>query len=163
MQKNVVKVWYKQFWPWFLIIVPATSMVLSLTMLNFAFNSKDSMVIDDYYKEGKGINLVLQKIERARELNISALTTVTDSAISIQITSGEIAEGEALSLAFFHATQNFKDFSVTLLKDAQGHYRAPLDKPLNGKWKVILQPLNQEWKIQQVLALPQAQAFVLAP
>ncbi len=162
-QQNVVKAWYKQFWPWFLIVVPFTSMVLSLTMLNFAFNTEDSMVIDDYYKEGKGINLKLQKIERAKRLNISAQAEVTDAAISVRLISGELAAGEVLTLSFFHATQDYKDFTVTLLPDAQGGFRAPLDKGLSGKWQLSLEPLSQDWKIQQTISFPQSTAFTLTP
>jgi hypothetical protein len=58
--------WYKQFWPWFLIIVPLTSMILSFTMLHLAFNGEDSLVQDDYYNQGRAINLDLHKIEQAR-------------------------------------------------------------------------------------------------
>ncbi|MFT4810576.1 MAG: hypothetical protein ACI9LX_003944, partial [Paraglaciecola sp.] len=66
MQSDIPKVWYKQFWPWFLIIVPLTSMVLSFTMMNLAFTGKDSMVIDDYYKEGRVINLKIKKLQQAK-------------------------------------------------------------------------------------------------
>ena len=74
MQSDIQKVWYKQFWPWFLIIVPLTSMVLSFTMMNLAFTGEDSMVIDDYYKEGRAINLKIQKLQQAQNLNISTKT-----------------------------------------------------------------------------------------
>ena len=76
MQSDIPKVWYKQFWPWFLIIVPITSMVLSFSMMGLAFNGEDSMVIDDYYKEGRAINLKIQKFEQAKKLNISTKTQV---------------------------------------------------------------------------------------
>ena len=48
------KKWYKQFWPWFLITIPVCSMILSFNMLRFAFDGQDAMVVDDYYKQGKG-------------------------------------------------------------------------------------------------------------
>lgn len=53
----MVKPWYKQFWPWFLIILPLTVVIWTVvTVIVFANNSV-SLVTEDYYKKGKGINI----------------------------------------------------------------------------------------------------------
>ncbi len=163
MQSDIQKVWYKQFWPWFLIIVPLTSMVLSFTMMNLAFTGEDSMVIDDYYKEGRAINLKIQKLQQAQNLNISTKTQVFSDYVEVIFISGEPENGEALTLDFFHSTQKFKDFSVTLFRDANGVYRAPLTEDILGKWQLSLHPFNENWKIQQVVSLPQTSPFDLKP
>jgi hypothetical protein len=163
MQSDIQKVWYKQFWPWFLIIVPLTSMVLSFTMMNLAFTGEDSMVIDDYYKEGRAINLKIQKLQQAQNLNISTKTQVFSDYVEVIFISGEPENGEALTLDFFHSTQKFKDFSVTLFRDANGVYRAPLTEDILGKWQLSLHPFNENWKIQKVVSLPQTSPFDLKP
>jgi hypothetical protein len=163
MQSDIQKVWYKQFWPWFLIIVPLTSMVLSFTMMNLAFTGEDSMVIDDYYKEGRAINLKIQKLQQAQNLNISTKTQVFSDYVEVIFISGEPENGEALTLDFFHSTQKFKDFSVTLFRDANGVYRAPLTEDILGKWQLSLHPFNEDWKIQKVVSLPQTSPFDLKP
>jgi len=163
MQSDIPKVWYKQFWPWFLIVVPLSSMVLSFTMMNFAFNSEDSMVIDDYYKEGRSINLQIQKLQQAKVLNIATKTQVFADTVEVRFITGAPDNGTALTLDFYHSTQKFKDFSVTLLRDANGIYRAPFSGEVSGKWQLSLHPINEDWKIQQVISLPQANAFDLKP
>lgn len=163
MQSVTPKIWYKQFWPWFLITLPLTSMVLSLTMLNLAFTGEDSMVIDDYYKEGRAINLKIQKLDQAKILNISTKTQVFTDYVEVIFISGEPENGEALTLDFFHSTQKFKDFSVILLRDANGVYRAPLTGDVLGKWQLSLHPFNEFWKIQKVVSLPQTKSFDLKP
>ncbi|MFT6989477.1 MAG: hypothetical protein ACJASL_001450 [Paraglaciecola sp.] len=163
MQSDIPKVWYKQFWPWFLIIVPLTSMVLSFTMMNLAFTGKDSMVIDDYYKEGRVINLKIKKLQQAKILNISTKTQVFADYVEVIFISGEPESGEALILDFYHSTQKFKDFSVTVLRDANGVYRAPLTEDMLGKWQLSLHPFNEDWKIQKVVSLPQTNPFDLKP
>lgn len=163
MQSDIQKVWYKQFWPWFLIIVPLTSMILSFTMMNLAFTGEDSMVIDDYYKEGRAINLKIQKLQQAQNLNISTKTQVFSDYVEVIFISGEPENGEALTLDFFHSTQKFKDFSVTLFRDANGVYRAPLTEDILGKWQLSLHPFNENWKIQKVVSLPQTSPFDLKP
>ena len=163
MQSDIPKMWYKQFWPWFLIVVPLTSMVLSFTMMNLAFNGEDSMVIDDYYKEGRSINLKIQKLQQAKNLNISTKTRVFSDYVEVTFVTGVPDSGEALTLDFFHSTQEFKDFSVTLLRDANGIYRAPLASDVSGKWQLSLHPFDENWKIQKVVSLPQTNAFDLKP
>lgn len=163
MQSTPTKVWYKQFWPWFLIFVPLTSMVLSFSMMRLAFNSEDSMVVDDYYKEGKGINLKFQKVQKAKDLKIKTSVEVSSEYVAISFLSGRPSKGEVLTLNFFHSTQDFKDFSVTLLRDAKGVYRSPLDTDVSGKWQISLQPLDEDWKIQKVVSLPKSKAFELNP
>lgn len=156
-------VWYKQFWPWFLIIVPLTSMVLSFTMMYLAFTNEDSMVIDDYYKEGKGINVQLQKIQKAKDLHINTSVLINLQNIELTFVSGEPSNGQAIILDFYHATQEHKDFTVSLFKDAKGIYRAPIDADITGKWKISLHPFEQSWKIQKTISLPRASKFELAP
>ena len=121
------------------------------------------MVIDDYYKEGRGINLQIQKLQQAKTLDISTKTQVFADFVEVTFISGSPKDGEALNLDFFHSTQKFKDFSVTLLRDANGVYRAPLSNDVSGKWQLSLHPFDESWKIQKVIALPQTNAFDLKP
>ncbi|MFT4810458.1 MAG: hypothetical protein ACI9LX_003825 [Paraglaciecola sp.] len=138
-------------------------MVLSFTMMNLAFTGKDSMVIDDYYKEGRVINLKIKKLQQAKILNISTKTQVFADYVEVIFISGEPENGEALILDFYHSTQKFKDFSVTVLRDANGVYRAPLTDDMLGKWQLSLHPFNEDWKIQKVVSLPQKNPFDLKP
>jgi hypothetical protein len=157
------KVWYKQFWPWFLIALPVSSMILSLNMLRFAINSEDSLVVDEYYKQGKAINVNLQKIEMAKTLNLKAQLLIDDNSVEMRFTDGELDSSAALNLVFYHATQEHKDMSLILIKDASDTYRALIDTDMTGKWQVSLQPHDEEWKIQQTISLPQQQAITFIP
>jgi hypothetical protein len=157
------KVWYKQFWPWFLIALPVTSMAVSLNMLRFALNSEDSLVVDEYYKQGKAINVRLQKIELAKDLNLKAKLLISDNSVELVFTDGKPASATALNLVFYHATQKHKDISLTLIKDAGDTYRALINTDLTGKWQVSLQPHDEEWKIQQTISLPQQRPIIFIP
>ncbi|MGO4894421.1 FixH family protein [Flavobacterium sp. W21_SRS_FM6] len=164
MQQHAEKqAWYKQFWPWFLIVIPLSSMVLSFTMMNFAFNSEDSLVKDDYYKEGRSINLDIHKIQEAKVRQIEAHVVFSDTNVVLELVSGNVDDGAALTMDFFHSTQQFKDFKTVLLKDAAGQYKGEIEHPLQGKWRISLHPYDELWKIQQVVHLPQSTPVVLKP
>ncbi|WP_052154971.1 FixH family protein [Aliiglaciecola lipolytica] len=155
--------WYKQFWPWFLITIPVISICLSITMLNLALNTEDSLVIDDYYKEGKGINLELTKIQEAKANGISTNLFIDGSRIQLEFVSGKPSSGEALNLHFYHATLQKNDFSLLLTQDANGFYRGNAEQPIVGKWTITLSPLNEQWKVMQDVGLPQKEAFSFNP
>ncbi|GEA10993.1 FixH family protein [Alteromonas sp. KUL49] len=146
--------WYKQFWPWFLIAVPVVTLIMGVVLLRLAINTEDSLVVDDYYKEGKAINSRLDKVANARRLRITTDLTIDDGLIAIKFHSGIPQDGTALKLAFHHVTLEEKDTEVLLTRDATGVFRGSTDNDLSGKWRVSLMPMNEEWKIQQTLTLP---------
>lgn len=44
--------WYKQFWPWFLIVLPGAVVIASVVTMNIAFKYADQPVVGDYEKHG---------------------------------------------------------------------------------------------------------------
>ncbi|MGB3727554.1 MAG: FixH family protein [Glaciecola sp.] len=163
MQEHDTTPWYKQFWPWFLIAIPFSSLIVGSQVIRLATDGTNSMVVDDYYKEGKTINARLDKIIAARDLNISTELFIKDGDIALTFLSGAPETGEALKLDFFHATQEAKDFAVFLSQDASGVYRYSDDFEVSGKWRIRLTPVDESWKVQQRIVLPQAQAIAFNP
>src|SRR5690606_30895365 len=71
-QQNGIPPWYKQFWPWFLIGILVFAVVIGLGLVYVSLLNPDSMVRDNYYKEGRAINMHMGGYHRARDLNLSA-------------------------------------------------------------------------------------------
>lgn len=163
MKQSDTSPWYKQFWPWFLITIPAVSIVLSVTMLNLALNTKDSLVIDDYYKEGKAINMELSKVQEAKVLNIETELLIIKNNISLSFLNGAPLTGEALELHFYHSTLEDNDFTILLTRDAEGVYRASAQSEITGKWHVTLSPLDESWKVINDISLPKSTATLFNP
>ncbi|WP_100641363.1 FixH family protein [Alteromonas facilis] len=164
MTKTNITPWYKQFWPWFLIAVPMSSFIVGFIMFHLASNTTDSLVVDDYYKEGRAINARLDKIQTARTLNIKTeLTFAADGSIALKFLSGTPRSSEALKLSLYHVTLKDRDVDILLSTDAQGVYRGFTEEVLDGKWRVTLLPLDESWKIQQVIALPQTSSIRFEP
>ncbi|MFT6269101.1 MAG: hypothetical protein ACJAVV_001921 [Alphaproteobacteria bacterium] len=163
MQEVDDKPWYKQFWPWFLICIPLSSVIVGSQVIRLAYDGTNSLVADDYYKEGRAINARLDKIEKAIALNIQTTLDVQPGRIELKFITGAPVSGEALKLNFFHVTQEFKDFSVLLTRDASGIYRNNEEYPISGKWRLRLLPLDESWKVQKRISLPQGQAFEFNP
>lgn len=163
MQESTVQPWYKQFWPWFLIAIPLSSVIVGSQVIRLATDGTNSLVVDDYYKEGKSINARLDKIEAAQALGIETKLNILPGNIELEFLNGAPESGEALKLDFFHVTLEAKDFSVLLTRDASGIYRNNEEYPIQGKWRLRLTPLDERWKVQQRVNLPQREAFEFNP
>ena len=57
--------------PWLLISLPASAVVAGFITLWLAATTNNSLVVDDYYKEGKAINLQLARDRVASQMGLS--------------------------------------------------------------------------------------------
>jgi len=148
-----IKPWYKQIWPWVLIVLPLCAVVASVTTLFIAINNKPDMVVEDYYKKGKAINVDLSRLENAYRLALKFTLSVSGDKITLMQTFGE-PQTAALRLKFIHRTQKIKDFEQLLTANANGEYILNLTQPLAGKWTIQLESFDAKWRIQTVEKFP---------
>jgi hypothetical protein len=150
----MVKPWYKQFWPWFLIILPLTVVVWTIiTVIVFSQNSV-SLVTEDYYKKGKGINIDISKQNVAKELGLSAQAYSQGNDVVIQFDKGELEHFPAITAMFAHRTLPDRDFKQLLTSDANGLYRFTLAEELQGPWFIELTPHDEQWLVQGRVTFP---------
>lgn len=161
--------WYKQFWPWFLIAIPSVSIVLGVVIVYLATTTENSMVSDDYYKEGKAINFSLKKKHKAKQLNLIAGLQIENGNVLVNFKQALPPDPTAIKLDFFHATLEDKDFYIMLTRDANGDYRGALPtesqdvQTLAGKWRITLTPFDESWKIRRQISFPTAGEVILEP
>jgi len=149
---DVKKSWFKQFWPWFLIGLPMVAVVGSINLLMTALDNKPDMVVDDYYTEGKAINNDFALLNKAKELNISALIKQTDEELLISLQGVE--DKSSISFSLYHSTLAKRDISVMLTADASGNYHFENTQNLTGKWKLRIEPFDKSWRLQKTITLP---------
>lgn len=158
----MVKPWYKQFWPWFLIILPLTVVVWTIiTVIVFSQNSV-SLVTEDYYKKGKGINIDISKQNVAKDLGLSAAAFSEGNDVVIQFNKGQLEHYPAITVMFAHRTLPDRDFTKLLTSDASGQYRLKLDEELQGPWFIELTPHDSQWLLQGRVTFPSSAPVQLA-
>lgn len=147
--------WYRQFWPWFVIALPATAVVAGLITLYIATVNRDTLVDDDYYKQGLAINQDLARSRRAAELGITAELAYDAGTGDVALMTTAIpAEVERLTLVLLHPTLAERDLNVPVTRAADGRFRGkvPLLGPAN--WRIQLYPEGADWRLEARLALP---------
>ncbi|WP_417655758.1 FixH family protein [Pseudidiomarina aestuarii] len=159
-----VKPWYKQFWPWFLMGLPFSVIIAMIITLTIASQYGDNpMVVDDYYKKGRGINVQVEKVQVAQQLNISFSFQHTTEQFTLAYASGAPAELTALRVSFYHSTLSQRDFEQVVTADAEGVFRGQLPAELEGKWTVTVTPFDNAWRLSQSIQLPTVRALTLKP
>ncbi len=149
-----IEPWYKQFWPWVLIILPLCAVVASVTTLFIAIANKPDMVVEDYYKKGKAINVDLTRLDNAFRLALKfQLDVDQDNQVELTQLMGEKQQA-ALRLRFIHRTQKIKDFELLMTADANGLYSSHVEHSFDGKWTIQLESFNASWRIQTVDHFP---------
>lgn len=147
------KPWYKQFWPWFLIAIPMSSVIMGITMITLAMDGKDSLVREDWYKDGIAINKRLDKQNRAQSLGIKAFISVDESknALHIAMVNLDLQRERELTLHLIHPTLKNLDRTLKLVLTPQDTFYARLPELPSGRYYVQLTTPAQVWEIDSSL------------
>lgn len=166
MSDTPIQPWYKQFWPWFLLALLSSSIVVSTTFAVLSVKTADGMVVqEDYYEHGKAINMVLAKQERANELGLSAELRIDPltSDIVLDLTGDDRPETLYLTLIF--PTQDDRDQEFVLQHVREGRYITQGPDNLRYRWYIQLQPQQTEadWRLIGEARFPNEESVALLP
>jgi len=142
--------WFKQFWPWFLIMLPASVVVAGVSMVFIANQHADDLVVDEYYKDGLGINRQLERIERAHARGIDTSLHVQGSHLTVTV-SGDV-DLEQLQFNLSHPLEADRDIELTLNRIAPGTYYSILPEALSGRWHWRVDSGGEDgWRVDGIL------------
>lgn len=139
-EDEVIPPWYKQFWPWFLIGILVFAVIIGLGLLFIALLNQDSMVRDNYYKEGRAINMHLGRDQMARDLNLAAQFSVDELTGEVSLTlSGDLESApEDLQLDLISPSHADRDRVVLLKRVAEAQYSGQVSQKPEGRHYVDL-------------------------
>lgn len=154
--------WYHEPWAWLVFILPFTAVVAGIATYIIANTDADTLVVGDYYKKGKSINLEVGKVKTAQKLGMRFAFKMTNNELVIKPTGIEKVF-PLLNVNFFHPTLEERDFYLSMTPDGNGHFRHQFDKEISGKWKITLTSFEGHWKIQDTITLPKSDFTDLIP
>lgn len=144
--------WYRDRWPWLLILGPAIVVVAGIATLVIAVRSDDGLVADDYYKRGLAINQVLERVERAASLGLSARVVVGPDGRAVVTLEGGGGDPRArppsLRLRLAHPTRAGEDRTAMLVRATDTRYEGRLPPLTGGRWLVIVE--SDLWRLPGV-------------
>lgn len=116
--------WYKQVWVWFVIAIPASSVVTGIILVTVATKNADDLVLDDWYREGRGTNRSMAAENLAADFGIGVMATATEGATLFRFQARrEMVWPEQLTLLLRHRTLASEDREYALMHQDNGIYR----------------------------------------
>lgn len=141
-QDQDVAPWYRQFWAWFVLAPLVLVIVVASFTVSIAFRYADDVVSDNYYKDGRMINQVLEQDDAARALALQGSLQIDNALGEVHVRlSANAALSDSLLLLFSHPVAADNDQQLVLRQIAPGYYRADLTAPLSYRWYLRLLPL----------------------
>ena len=110
MQQDT-KPWYKQLWPWILIAIPVVTAIKAVHTIVVMQQHSPDLVVDDYYKAGRAINMQLAKYREAALRNLDAHVLVAGNRAVVRFAENTVLDG-TVHLDFYHPTLAERDFAL---------------------------------------------------
>ena len=147
------KPWYRQFWPWFLIAIPMSSVVMGVIMITLALDGEDSLVREDWYKDGMAINKRLDKQQLALSRGIKAFLTLDKDSGALFIRTRNLGENldTELVLRLIHPTIKDQDKTLQLFLTPDKRFYTKLNRIPQGRYYVQLTTPDETWEIDSSL------------
>lgn len=160
-----VKPWYREPWPWLLMILPVTAVVAGSIMMYLAVSTEDGLVEDDYYKKGLTINQTIERDQVAQSLGIKAQLMMGDDSMQfrLMLQAGDLGSmPQQLRLKVLHPTRSGMDQEVLLTRRGEGYYEGVRTALGAAKWRLILEDLDKRWRLSGILHVPKDSSVELS-
>lgn len=142
----LVKSWYRERWPWLLMLGPALAIVAGSFTLWLAMRTDDGLVADDYYKRGLAINQTLSRAQHASELALTARVLLRGDSVEVTL-AGAGRLPPVLRLRLAHPTQAVSDQLIELRTVAPGVYAGNSPAAPAGRRLVVLEDFDRTWRL----------------
>lgn len=155
MTATAQRPWYRQFWVWFVIAIPAISIVSSLHYVYLAVIHKDDVVSGDWYQDGKAINEDFARVDTARGLQMHANIILDDLSGEVIVSmqgAKDVQWPASLTLSLNHMTQQARDQVLALTAISPGEYRGQLKKIPVGRFTLDIS--TRDWHMSKDVTLP---------
>lgn len=139
--------WHREPLVWLVIAIPLLTVFAGITTVVVANYRADTVVVDDFRKEGLAINQDPRRDEAAQRLGVAAEVTAVDTALHVVLAPGRAAPPAKLVVLLSHATRAELDRMLTLERGADGEYRAVTPPLPAGHWHLEITPADREWRL----------------
>jgi hypothetical protein len=167
--------WYRQRWPWLLMMPPLAAVIGGVITLVLAIRSNDGVVAADYYKRGLAINAELSRSQRAADLGLAADVRAAGEnagdSVYVRVSSAmqKLPPEPALRIRLVHPGRSGADREAMLSRvssDPEGRsaeYRGVWAEAVELRapvaWRVVVEA--RDWRLDGGIAAGEVRGFRL--
>jgi len=159
MHREDTKPWYRQFWPWFIIALPASSVVAGLTTVWISLQTTDSLVMtaEDGVQAAAARAIVAEKAAARLGLSVTLNIDTGSGAVRAVLVDGSRERlPDRLQLDMTHPAFAARDMSITLhraMPDADGNpvWSGHFPVVPEGRRYLVLRS-DDDWRLSAVWA-----------
>lgn len=140
-------VWWSEPMVWLIIALPVTAVIASLLTLWVAARNADTLVTDEYVKEGLAVRQVVDRDRKAAALAMNASLTAEPGRLTLRLDGRLDTPPKRLLLTLEHPADPGMDM-VLLFEPANAtEYVANFAAIPAGKRRLVLEPSDKAWRI----------------
>jgi hypothetical protein len=146
---NAHKPWYRERWPWLLMLPPGASVAAGITLLYLAVHQPAPLVVDDYARIEEISREQSIADRRAAELGLEATLTLSagdqgTTQVAVQL-AGDSGTPPTLELKLRHAGRETADRTLALTWDGRDYVgRTDL---ADGRYDFEIAPGDRTWRL----------------
>jgi len=156
--------WYKEPYVWMLICIPLSSVIFGAFFITQAVTTKDTLVRDNYYKDGLAINQEMKWDQQAKTLGLQYEITIEGNTATATQLMSRLDAPSIIQLKLSHPTLKDKDLDVLLQRSADNKtFTGFIDDFNPSRYYLQLESPEQEWRIRQEVFLEPNRVLNLKP
>ena len=148
-------IWYKEPYFWMLVCIPLSSVIMGSFFIYLAVSTKDTLVRDNYYKDGLAINQEMLWDKKADTLDIKLSLLIKDNTAIIKLLGSRQTPPNTLLLKLSHPTLEDRDRDAFLQVSENGDYIGFIESFEDSRFYLMVESIDQEWRVRKNMTVTQ--------
>jgi len=141
--------WFKEPYVWMLIGIPLSSVLVGIFFITTAVQNKDTLVRDNYYKDGLAYNSELQWDKHAKAMDIRLEILVEGNDLKLTMLNSRLDPPSTLKITLGHPTIPEKDRESHTQLTENKQFLGFVEAMEDGRYYFLVESAEQQWRVRK--------------